>query len=40
MAGTWLQIRVELLGSGDIVCEPPPGRGMARPVPIRGWDTE
>jgi len=25
---TWLQIRVELLGGRDIVCEPPPGRVM------------
>jgi hypothetical protein len=26
--GTWLQIRVELLGGRDIVCDPPPGRVM------------
>jgi hypothetical protein len=26
MARTWLQIRVELEGGRDIVCEPPPGR--------------
>jgi hypothetical protein len=26
VARTWLQIRVELLGGRDIVCEPPPGR--------------
>lgn len=26
MARTWLRIRVDLLGGGGIVCEPPPGR--------------
>ena len=26
MARTWLRIRVELLGLGGIVCDPPPGR--------------
>ena len=26
MARTWLQIRVELKGGRDIVCDPPPGR--------------
>lgn len=26
MAGSWLQIRVELEGGGGIVCDPPPGR--------------
>lgn len=28
MARTWLQIRVELIGGRDIVCNPPPGRIM------------
>ena len=28
MARTWLQIRVELLGGRDLICEPPPGRVM------------
>jgi hypothetical protein len=26
MARTWLRIRVDLLGGGGIVCDPPPGR--------------
>jgi hypothetical protein len=26
VARTWLQIRVELEGGRDVVCDPPPGR--------------
>lgn len=26
MARTWLRIRVDLLGGGGLVCDPPPGR--------------